>query len=134
MHIDISDQREGDLPIIQIDRDLVEAYLGVAGVDLSGSGVVKIRIRKGRAGDPYGFTQPTKDGYRIVINIRYHKLYLSEAASYVVSNTLLHEIRHVAQFQQKGLSVSPQYDGVDEVEAREFGRLIKGQTEMYAVR
>jgi hypothetical protein len=139
MRIDIADQRKGDkvVPLLHIDSDLVEAYCGLAGVDLSGSGTLKIRFRDWKPGLPYGHTEtPSADGsFRVVIHINYSKLSLSESASYVVSNTLLHELRHVAQGQEKGWgALSGDYHGWSETEAREYGRLIKGDQSMYAVR
>lgn len=133
MQIEITDQRKSQVPLLHIDNDVVEAYCGIAGVDLNQSGTLKIRLRDGNG--PYGSTSPTSDGYRVVINIRYSKLSLSESASYVVSNTLLHEIRHVAQFQEKGKNgLSGDYNGPDETEAREYGRKIKGDQSLYAIR
>jgi hypothetical protein len=133
MDIQITDQRKGQVPVLVIDHDTVEAYCGMAGVDLSGPGTLKIRIRDGKG--PFGFTAPCSGGFRVVLNVRYSKLALSESASYVVSNTLLHELRHVAQGQEKGWSaLSGDYHGWSEVEAREYGRMIKGQPEMAAIR
>lgn len=133
MRISIQDQRKGTVPSLHIDQDLVEAYCGMAGVDLSDQGTLKIRFRDGSG--PYGTTSQTSDGYRVVINIRYSKLTLSPNASYVVSNTLLHELRHVAQGQEKGWkALDPDYNGWSETEAREYGRQIKGDDSLYAVR
>lgn len=132
MHIDIADQRKGSHPtLIEIDGDLVEAYCGMAGVDMAEDGVLKIRIRNGSG--PYGFTQRVKGGYRVVLNVRYSKTHLSEKARYVVSNTLLHEIGHVAQMQGS-MPLDPDYHGWSETEARAIGRLIKGKDELLAVR
>jgi hypothetical protein len=131
--IDVQDQRKGSVPILHIDEDLIEAYCAIAGIDLTSGEVVKIRFRDGDG--PYGYTAPCSGGYRVVINIRYQKVALSEAASYVVSNTLLHELRHVGQGQERGwAALSSSYEGWSEVEAREVGREIKGQSDMLAVR
>lgn len=132
--IDIQDQRPaGSVPVLHIDTDLVEAYCAIAGVDLTTGETIKIRFRSGSG--PYGTTSMTSTGYRIVINIRYKKVALSEAASYVVSNTLLHELRHVAQAQETEWALlDPAYNGWSETDARKYGRKVKGQSDMMAVR
>lgn len=131
MHIDIADQRKNANTILKIDEDVIEAYCGMAGVDMAETGTLKIRFRNG--GGPYGFAKKISGGYRIVINVRYKKTYLSPEASYVVSNTLLHEIRHIAQMQGPK-SLSSDYNGWSETEARKYGRTIKGQNDLYAIR
>lgn len=130
--IDIQDQRPADsIPVLQFDHDMVEAYCAVAGIDLPKVKSLKIRFRAGSG--PYGYTNDLGGGrYRVVINIRYKKVALSEAARYVVNNTLLHELRHVAQMQGP-TALSPAYEGWSETEAREFGRKVKGQTDFVAV-
>lgn len=131
MQIDIQDQRKTKATALHIDAELVAHYCQVAGVDPA---KVKIRFRDG--GGPYGFTAPCGGGkYRVVVNVRYGKAQLSESAAYVVSNTLLHELRHAGQGEERGWgALSGAYEGWSETEAREYGRKIKGHSEQYAVR
>ena len=130
--INIKDQRKNPGTEINIDPALVEEYAKIAGIDHTDC-VIKIRFRNGAG--PYGFTGPCTGGFRVVINIRNSKATLSEGAAYVVSNTLLHELRHAGQGQESGWhSLSGDYQGWSETEAREYGRKIKGNPAMYAVR
>jgi hypothetical protein len=130
MQIDIADQRKDRTTSLSIDPEIVSDYCKLAGVDPA-----KVRIRVRDEQGAYGYTRPVAGGYRVVINIRYGKPQLSIEAAYVVSNTLLHELRHCGQGEERGWSaLSGDYQGWSEVEAREVGRSIKGQTERYAIR
>lgn len=128
-----SDQRKSKSTEIKVDMDNLHILSEIAGVDLNGADV-RVRLRDGDG--PYGFTsQIGANAYRVVINIRYKKPFLSEGAQYVVNNTLLHELRHVAQGQQKGWNaLSHSYEGWSETEAREYGRKIKEQADVFALR
>jgi len=128
--ITFQDQRQSKTTQIEADLDGLYILADKAGIDLNGADV-RIRLRDGNG--PYGFTTPLGNNtYRVVINIRYKKRYLSDDAKYVVNNTLLHELRHVTQMQgSKALSHS--YDGWSETEARKYGRTIKDQAEFFAL-
>jgi len=126
MDISIVDQRQGARTAVTVDPVVVEEYCRIAGIDLSAPGILKIRLRSDKGA--YGFTTKHSWGYRVVVQIRNPKRRLSEHASYVVSNTLLHELRHVAQGMLSGWhALSPDYHGWSEVEAREYGKMIFGK-------
>ncbi len=128
--ITFSDQRKDKTTQIDADLDTLYILADKAGIDLGGADV-RIRLRDGDG--PYGFTSPLGgNAYRVVINIRYKKLVLSEAAKYVVNNTLLHELRHVTQMQGTK-ALSHDYDGWSETEARKYGHTLKGTTEFFAL-
>lgn len=131
VEIDFADQRKG--AVTKLDLDWHTLYLLATKAEVPEGTKIKLRIRNGSG--PYGFTQRTSDGYRVVLNIRYEKPQLSESAAYVVNNTLLHELRHVAQGELSGWhSLDSDYNGWSETEAREYGRTIKGQSEFFALR
>jgi len=131
MEITYQDQRSGKATEISMDEDILRTLAEKAGIPEATEVRVRVRAENG----PYGYTkQLSKNVYRVVINIRNSKPALSEGARYVVNNTLLHELRHVAQGQESGWhSLSGQYNGWSETEARKFGRTIKGQSEFFAV-
>jgi len=133
-NITYQDQRKSQTTKIDADLDGLYILADKAGIDLSGVDV-RIRLRDGNG--PYGYTKPLGNNrYRVVINIRYKKSALSEAAKYVVNNTLLHELRHVTQMQASAngsKSLSHDYDGWSETEARDYGKSIKGQAEFFAL-
>lgn len=129
MEITYQDQRKSGVEI-SVDLDTLYILADKAGVPDG----TKIKLRLRDTNGPYGLTQPTSEGYRVVLNIRYSKNQLSEDARYVVNNTLLHELRHVAQGCERGwASLSGDYQGWSETEAREYGRTIKGQSEFFAL-
>ncbi len=132
MEITYSDQRKSKRTGIDLDLDTLYILADKAGIPDGTE--VRVRLRDGNG--PYGFTSHLGNNtYRVVLNIRYTKLVLSEAAQYVVNNTLLHELRHVAQGQESGWkALSGSYDGWSETEAREYGRTIKGESEFFALR
>lgn len=128
--ITYQDQRKSKNTEIVADLDGLYILADKAGIDLDG---VDVRIRLRDGDGPYGFTTPLGgNAYRVVINIRYKKMVLSEAAKYVVNNTLLHELRHVTQMQGSR-NLSHSYDGWSETEARKYGRTIKDQAEFFAL-
>ena len=132
MEITYQDQRKNPATKITADLDTLTVLAQKAGIPEGPE--VRIRLRSGDGGR-YGYThQIAKDTYRIVIGIEYAKATLSEGAQYVVNNTLLHEMRHVAQGQESGWeTLSSAYEGWSETEAREYGRTIKGQPEFNAL-
>jgi len=131
MEITYQDQRKSGTEIT-VDLDALYILADKAGIPDGTE--VRVRIRNGSG--PYGFTsQIAKNTYRIVLNIRNPKASLSEGARYVVNNTLLHELRHVAQGQESGwASLSGDYQGWSETEAREYGRTIKGEAQFFAIK
>ncbi len=132
--ITYQDQRKSQTTKIDADLDGLYILADKAGIDLNGADV---RIRLRDENGPYGYTSPLGgNAFRVVINIRYKKNALSEDAKYVVNNTLLHELRHVTQMQASAngeKSLSHDYEGWSETEAREYGRTIKGQAEFFAL-
>lgn len=131
MKVTYQDQRKNPTTKVAHNMDAIRVLCEKAGIPANTE--VRIRIRNGAG--PYGFTSPVgKNAYRVVLNIRNAKDSLSDAARYVVNNTLLHELRHVAQGEESGWgSLSGSYEGWSEKEAREYGRTIKGQGEFFAL-
>lgn len=131
MEITYQDQRKTKTTSISMDEDLLRTLAEKAGIPAG----TEVRVRFRSENGPYGYTkQLSKNVYRVVVNIRNSKPALSEGARYVVNNTLLHELRHVAQGQESGWhALSGSYEGWSETEARKYGRTIKGQSEFYAV-
>jgi hypothetical protein len=131
VNIDYSDQRSNKVTEIAVDMDNLYILCEKAGVPDGTQVRVRVRDEKGR----YGFTEKHSWGYRVVVNVNYSKPQLSEAAQYVVNNTLLHELRHVAQGAVVGWhKLSGDYHGWSEVEAREYGKKMQGEDEFYALR
>ena len=114
-----------------MDEDLLRTLAEKAGIPEG----TEVRVRFRSENGPYGYTKPVgHNAYRVVVNIRNKKSALSEGARYVVNNTLLHELRHVAQGCESGWhKLSHDYNGWSEKEARKYGRTIKGQAEFFAV-
>lgn len=129
--ITYTDQRKDTTTEISVNMDALQTLADKAGIPDGTE--VRVRLRDGNG--PYGFTsQIGANAYRVVINLRYSKANLSDAAQYVVNNTLLHELRHVAQGQESGWqALSGAYEGWSEKEAREYGRTIKGLSEFNAL-
>lgn len=130
VNIDFSDQRTGGT---EISADLDRLYILADKAGIPDGIEVRIRLRSEIG--PYGYTKKIgPKAYRVVINIRNPKAKLSDGAQYVVNNTLLHELRHVAQGEASGWhTLTGDYSGWSETEAREYGRTIKGQSEFFAL-
>ncbi len=134
MQFTIKDKRHKQTPALGIDETLVGIYAEMAGVDLDDDVEVRIYFTDHGMSTPYGDTTPRPYGYRVRINVQYGKVEFSESARYVLSNTVLHELRHVAQMQANGGTISRhQYNQWAEAEAQDYGRKIKGQPNLYAV-
>lgn len=131
MEITYQDQRKANTTEITADLDALYILAEKAGIPEG----TEVRIRVRDENGPYGYTsQIAPNTYRVVINIRNNKAQLSDGARYVVNNTMLHELRHVAQGQESGWhSLSGDYHGWSETEARQYGRTIKGQGEFFAL-
>lgn len=133
MEITYQDQRKTQKTQLSVDWDNLYLLAEKAGVPEGTE--VRVRVRTYKMGAPYGFSQQVgPNAYRVVLNLKYRKPQLSEGAQYVVNNTLLHELRHVAQGQESGWgSLSSAYDGWSETEAREYGQQVKDQSEFFAL-
>ncbi len=131
MEITYQDQRNTKATEISVDMDALYTLAEMAGIPDG----TEVRFRVRAENGPYGYTSQIAPGvYRVVINIRNGKATLSEAARYVVNNTTLHELRHVAQGCESGwAALSGDYNGWSETEARKVGRTIKGQSEHFAL-
>ncbi len=131
MEITYQDQRKDKTTEITADLEGLHILATKAGIPEGTEVRIRLRSENGR----YGYTTKiSQNVYRVVINIQNKKAQLSESAQYVVNNTMLHELRHVAQGQESGWhSLSGSYEGWSETEAREYGRTIKGQSEFFAL-
>ena len=132
MNLTFQDQRKNPTTEITADLDGLHILAEKAGIPDG----TEVRIRLRSDDGPYGYTTQIAQGvYRVVINIRKKKNALSEGAQYVVNNTMLHELRHVAQGCESGWgSLSGAYEGWSETEAREYGRTIKGEAKFFALK
>jgi GNAT superfamily N-acetyltransferase len=94
---DIEDQRKHGKQPIHLDTDKFEAAATAAGIDISKVKSLKLRFRD--LGEEQGVTTDLGGGnYRVVVGIKPKKAY-EDRHLYVVNNSLVHELRHVAQYQ-----------------------------------
>jgi hypothetical protein len=130
--VDVRDDSPAGSTPLTIDADALDAAIAAAGVTVSANTVIKLRLRPQTQPGQQGSTRRLgADQYRIVIHVA-PKPAFADAHLYVINNSLLHELRHVAQMQQdpdhaahyahQNLTVgyaSNKY----EIEARHWGRL-----------
>lgn len=125
------DRPPGCVPI-RVDPEAMAAALEAAGVVVGPRTEIRLRLRpQARPGQQGSARRIGPDRYRIVIHVA-PKDQLEERHLYVLNNSLIHELRHVAQMQadphhgakylHQNLTVG--YAGnAYEVEARWYGRL-----------
>lgn len=130
--IDFRDDRPPTSTALTLHPEAMDVALAAAGVVVGPDTVIKLRLRPQTASDQQGQVQQLgTDSYRIVVHVA-DKPQLADRHLYVVNNSLLHELRHVAQMQhdpdhhakyaQQNLTVGYQHNSY-EVEARWWGRL-----------
>lgn len=132
--IDIKDfrkeSRQQKSPMI-FDVEAIEVALAVVGVEITPNLQIKVRIKDGD-GNAQGLCQQLgKESFRVTVRVAKKAAY-ADRHHYVVNNSLLHELRHVAQMQadpQQGQKyalankVMGYGENPYEVEARFFGRV-----------
>lgn len=138
--VDVEDQRPKGQPPLHVDPVVLEEVGKAVGIDPDKVKQVKLRFRPLSVLGSQGLTQSLGGGvYRVVVGVKPVKPgeTYSERARYVVNNSLVHEMRHVAQFQGAKIEHLPdeQFGGANlqhakafgyvdgEVEAQAFGRL-----------
>lgn len=114
-----------------LDQEALDIACAVVGVDLCAGQPVLIELRDGD-GKKQGYARPTsRGGFKVVVYVAKKDAY-QDRHLYVVNNSLLHELRHVAQMQTDpnhgaryawaqghfGYNANPY-----EVDARYFGRV-----------
>lgn len=123
------DTRQAKHPLV-LDREALDIAAAVAGVDLAGC-TIKVRIKDGDAKAQGQARRIGPNAFLVTLRVAKKDAYL-DRHHYVVNNSLVHELRHVAQMQAdpnfaqnysaetmaKGYQANPY-----EVEARYFGRL-----------
>ena len=130
--VDVRDGRPAGATPLMVDADALDATISAAGVTVSASTVIKLRLRPQAKPGQQGSTRRLgADQYRIVIHVA-PKPVFGDHHLYVVNNSVLHELRHVAQMQHdpdyvasyahENLTVG-YTDNKYEVEARYWGRL-----------
>lgn len=129
--VDFEDQRKSG-PKIEVDPARMNAALRAAGVVGGKDFRVKVRVRdQAQAGQQGVAQQIGPNSFRVVISVA-PKARLENRHLYVLNNSLVHEMRHVAQHQQDP-DMSAKYvhfqqtvgyaNNPYEVEARAYGRL-----------
>lgn len=138
--IDIADQRKDASVALDIDAAKLDHIADVVGIDKTKIKSIKLRFRNLHVVGSQGVTSPLGDGnYRVVVGVKPNKT--SPGAHYVANNSLVHEMRHVAQMQHgnttsydlteakaehtaANLQHAEQFGYMDmEIEAQLFGRL-----------
>lgn len=130
--VDFRDDRPPGSPPLAVHPPAMETALAAAGVTVGPHTVIKLRLRSQTAPGQQGHAQQLgSDSYRVVIHVA-DKPRLADRHLYVINNSLLHELRHVAQMQHdphhqanyahQNHTVGYQHNSY-EVEARYWGRL-----------
>lgn len=130
--VDVRDDRPAGSTPLHLDADALDTALAAVGVIAGPHTLVKVRLRPQQFPGQQGSAQRIgPDSYRVVIHVA-DKPTFKDRHLYVVNNSLLHELRHVAQMQHdpdhashyatENLSVGYEKNKY-EVEARYYGRL-----------
>jgi hypothetical protein len=132
--IDIKDTRKASRIAkapLTFDRDAAEIILAVTGVEVGPETTIKLRITDQAKGQQGYARRIGPDAFLVKIRVAKQAQY-GDSHHYVLNNSLVHELRHVAQMQ-----VTPGFEqayaletgtkgyraNAFEAEAREFGRL-----------
>lgn len=128
--VDFEDQRSKG-PKIEVDPERMNAAMLAAGVVGGKDFKVKVRVRDQAKAGQQGVAQKLgPNEYRVVISVA-PKARLEDRHLYVLNNSLVHEMRHVAQHQQdpnmgakyvKATQTVGYHNNPYEVEARFYGR------------
>lgn len=126
---DVQDQRKiGDGVAIDVSEEKLYAIAEQVGIPQDSAISIKLRIRDVKDGRPTAQVEvvgePGKGSYRIVLRLL-PKASLSDKAKYRINASLVHEMRHVAQFEAFGAVVIAMNQTQYEEEAIEYGRLAK---------
>lgn len=114
-----------------VDREALDIALAVVGVDLDSTFSLLIELVDAKKGQPYGRARRTRKGFKVTLAVA-GKGHYEDRHIYVINNSLVHELRHVAQMQadknfDRSYKLATLKDGYEanpyEVEARFFGRL-----------
>lgn len=130
--VDLRDDRPPGAAPLEIDADGLDAALEAVGVTVAPGTEIRLRLRvQSQPGEQGSTKRIGPDTYRVVIHVA-AKPTLEDRHLYVINNSLLHELRHVAQLQQdpnfeaayahQNLTVG-YANNTYEVEARYYGRL-----------
>ncbi|MEX2621549.1 MAG: hypothetical protein WD250_15135 [Egibacteraceae bacterium] len=130
--VDVRDDRPAGSTPLHLDANALDTALAAVGVTVGPHTLVKVRLRPQQFPGQQGSAQRIgPDAYRVVIHV-VDKPTFKDRHLYVVNNSLLHELRHVAQMQHdpdhelhyanENLTVG-YAENKYEVEARYYGRL-----------
>lgn len=130
--VHIRDDRPPGATPLKMDADALDTALAAAGVTVNANTVIKLRLRpQAQPGQQGSACRLGTDEYRVVVHVA-PKSGFADRHLYVINNSVLHELRHVAQMQQdldheaayahQNLTVG-YADNKYEVEARYWGRL-----------
>lgn len=99
--VDVRDDRPAGATPLTIDADALDAAITAAGVTVSAHTLIKLRLRPQTQPSQQGSTRGLgADRYRIVVHVA-SKPAFADHHLYVINNSLLHELRHVAQMQHE---------------------------------
>lgn len=132
--VDIKDTRKASriakAPLV-FDREAVEIAMAVCGVEVGPETCIKLRITDAAKGQQGYARRIGPDAFLVKIRVAKKDTY-TDVHTYVINNSLVHELRHVAQMQ-----VTPGFEAAYaaetaakgyranafEADAREHGRL-----------
>ena len=98
--VDLRDDRPAGAPPLTVDATRFDVALHAAGVTVAPHTEIRLRLRAQTHPGQQGSTKRIgPDGLRVVVHVA-DKPSLADRHLYVVNNSLLHELRHVAQLQQ----------------------------------
>lgn len=129
--IDVKDFRKNQSTPITVDPDRMDAALAAAGVKTGPGLEIRLRIKDQKGGQQGSMRQIGPNAFRVIIRVA-HKPEFADRHRYVLNNSLVHELRHVAQaqadpnFQAKYVAATKKFGYTSnpyEVEARYYGRL-----------
>lgn len=130
--VHVRDDRPPGSTAVHIDADALDVALNATGVAVGPHTVIKVRLRPQNTPGQQGSARRLgPDEYRVVVHVA-DKPKFDDHHLYVINNSLLHELRHVAQMQNDPdhelhyahENVSVGYaENKYEVEARHYGRL-----------
>ena len=133
--LDIKDRRKESRQAknpLHTDTEALEIAMAIAGVEVTPNLVIKVRVKDQRSAGQQGEAKRIgPEAFLVKIRVA-GKGHYEDRHHYVLNNSLIHELRHVAQMQQdeafgakyaKANATVGYGSNPYEVEAREYGRL-----------
>lgn len=130
--VDVRDDRPAGATELAVATEALEQAMAAAGVKAGGDTEIRLRLRaQDHPGQQGHCTRLGKDSFRVVVRVA-DKPEFADRHLYVINNSLVHELRHVAQMQTDPNHASAYahqqatagyQHNTFEVEARQYGRL-----------